>query len=176
MRLLRTLGLSTVSLLAAPSMARASGGLPQFDVAYFPEQLFWLAISFGLLYALMSFVALPRVAHTQRNRKHIITAEIKTAHAANDDAKRALDRVEKTLKDARADAQAKMVEMIAEVTEATASRKMAQENELQRKLHSTEEKIVVAREAALRSLGQSVGELAAAVTEKTIGAKMRMGV
>jgi len=39
----------------------ASGGMPQFDFATWPGQIFWLVIIFVALYALLSSVFLPRV-------------------------------------------------------------------------------------------------------------------
>ena len=32
----------------------SSGGLPQFDPAWFPSQLFWLAVTFALLYVIFA--------------------------------------------------------------------------------------------------------------------------
>ena len=37
------------------------GAFPPFQSEHFPSQLFWLTISFVLLYALMAKIALPRI-------------------------------------------------------------------------------------------------------------------
>ena len=35
--------------------------MPQFDIASFPSQIFWLVVTFGILYFVMSKLVLPRV-------------------------------------------------------------------------------------------------------------------
>lgn len=48
----------------APVEAHEEGGgtMPQLDPTYYASQLFWLLVAGGLMFALMSKVALPRVA------------------------------------------------------------------------------------------------------------------
>jgi F-type H+-transporting ATPase subunit b len=140
----------------------------------FPEQLFWLAVSFGLLYVLMSGVALPRVARTQSNRKSVIASELEAAKAANETAKASVAKVEKSLAQARSKAQATMSEMVAKVSEESTFRQTAQERELARHLRAAEESIAVARESALASVRSSAKDLAAVVVDKVVGAKIRV--
>jgi F-type H+-transporting ATPase subunit b len=148
-------------------------GLPQFDPAWFPEQMFWLVISFAILYLCMAFVALPRVSKTQGNRKRVIASEIEQARAANNDAKASVAAVEKSLSEARAKAQARVGEMLAEVTEEANDHRAAQEKELSRKLHTAEEDIAVTRAKAMDAVRASASDIAAAVVEKVLGFKGR---
>jgi F-type H+-transporting ATPase subunit b len=152
------------------------GGLPQLNTSLFPEQLFWLAISFAVLYVLMATIALPRVAKTQSNRKLVITTEIEAARLANNSAKLTASAVDKSLNDARAKAQASVAEMLADVTQDAANRKAAQERDLLRHLHSAEADIAVTREAALQKIQASASELAAVAVEKIVGFKLRGGI
>jgi F-type H+-transporting ATPase subunit b len=165
-----------VVLAALPSWAAADndkGGLPQLDTSLFVEQLFWLAISFALLYLLMSAVALPRVAKTQDNRKNIIAAEIEAARAAHEAAKATIAAVEKSMTEARAKAQATVSEMVAEVTANATERQSAQERDLLRHLHSAEADIAVTRQAAMKKIHESAADLATTVVEKILGFKSR---
>jgi F-type H+-transporting ATPase subunit b len=162
---------------ALPALAQADndkGGLPQLKTDLFPEQIFWLAISFGILYLLMSKVALPRVASTQDNRKQVIAAELEAARVASETAKQTVAQVEKSLAEARAKAYADVGDMIAKVKETNAERQRAQEKELGRRLHRAEADIAVAREAALTSIRGTAADLAAVVVEKILGAKGRV--
>jgi F-type H+-transporting ATPase subunit b len=163
-------------LLSLPAMAEESdkGGLPQLDTTLFPEQLFWLALSFGLLYLLMSRLALPRVAQTQKNRRQVIAADLAAAQQANDAAHAAAAQVDKALADARGQAQVTVSTLIAEVTADAAEKQAAQEKALQRRLHTAEEEIAVARTAAIQSVSTSVSDLAAMVVEKVLGVRGRV--
>jgi F-type H+-transporting ATPase subunit b len=169
----RSVLLALPIMLSAASVRADDSGLPQFDPALFPEQIFWLAISFATLYALMSKIALPRVARTQENRKKVITAELEAAREANDTAKASLAAVEKSLSEARAKAHAHVNEMLSNVVSEAATHQAAQEKEMQRRLHRAEADIAVTREAALTSIRASADDLAAAVVEKILGLKQR---
>ncbi|MDE2029281.1 MAG: ATPase [Alphaproteobacteria bacterium] len=162
-------------MLFAALPAQAEGaGLPQLDTSFYPEEMFWLAITFGLLYALMSMIALPRVARTKDNRKTVISGELEAARTANDHAKATSAEVEKSLGEARMRAQAHVADMIAKLEEETAAHSGAQEKELARKLRAVEADIAVAREAALKSVRKSAGDLAASVAEKAAGVKIQV--
>ena len=52
---------------------------PPFDPATFGSQLFWLVILFGLLYILMSRVALPRVGAILEERDNRIAGDLAEA-------------------------------------------------------------------------------------------------
>lgn len=165
-----------LALASLPSWAEeAAGGekgsLPQFDVTQFPEQIFWLVVSFATLYVLMAFVALPRVAKTQDHRQKVISKEIEAAQLANDNAKESMAAVDRALSDARAKAQADMSDMLAKVSEETNEKRADKERELTRNIRRAEGDIVRTRTKALEQLQASVDELAQAVVSKILGGK-----
>ena len=54
-------------------------GMPQFNASTFPTQIFWLVLSFVLLYLLTSFLILPRVRDNLRLRKNKILNDLERA-------------------------------------------------------------------------------------------------
>ena len=52
---------------------------PPFDSEQFPSQLVWLAISFVLLYVLMSRIALPRIGDIMAARSKVISDDLAAA-------------------------------------------------------------------------------------------------
>lgn len=64
-----------------------SGGLPQFDATWFPSQLFWLAITFFLMYRFFARTALPRIADTMAARAGQIQGDITSAEKIAEQAK-----------------------------------------------------------------------------------------
>jgi F-type H+-transporting ATPase subunit b len=97
------------SALAATAKApgaenAAKGAFPPFDTSTFAGQIFWLVITFGLLYWLMSKVALPRVSEILEQRKARIESDLAQASQTQADADAAAAAYEKTLSDARAGA------------------------------------------------------------------------
>ena len=53
--------------------------MPQFNAASFPSQLFWLVVTFVLLYIFIAFLILPRIRDNIRLRKNKITNDIERA-------------------------------------------------------------------------------------------------
>jgi F-type H+-transporting ATPase subunit b len=76
-------------------------GLPQLDVETYPGQLFWLVITFGLLFVLLSRVTLPRIAGSIAARKNRIEGDLGAAERSRKDASNALAEYEAALAQAR---------------------------------------------------------------------------
>ena len=55
------------------------GAFPPFQSEFFPSQLVWLAISFVLLYVLMSRIALPRIGAIMAARSKLIGDDLAAA-------------------------------------------------------------------------------------------------
>lgn len=56
-----------------------SGGLPQFNAEWFPSQIFWLAVTFAILYVFFSRRALPRIQNTIEARQKNIQSDLDAA-------------------------------------------------------------------------------------------------
>jgi F-type H+-transporting ATPase subunit b len=167
--------LSRVALAAAEAGGAEEGGLPQLRTELYPEQLFWLVLSFGALYALMAFVALPGVKATQDKRHSIIETELAAATAASEAAKAMVTQYEKALADARAKAQSTVSEISAQAAKESAVQQVAQQQELAKRLHEAESKIRASRDAAIKDIKGSAAELAQGIVEKVAGIKMQVG-
>ena len=170
------MGFSTLSL-AWPAIAAepaGEGGLPQFDVSFFPGQLFWLAISFILLYVLMAFVALPRVKVTQDRRYKILATELAAAADANNKAKTIIAQYEKALTDARRKAHVTVEDMMAVAAKASSERQVSQHSELHTRLRDAEKKIAEARDTALQTIPAAASDMAETIIHKLTGSKMQV--
>src|SRR5262245_61779022 len=99
---------SMLASFAAVAIAIAGdpkgGGLPQLNPEYFPPQLIWLAISFALLYFLLSKVALPRVGGVIEAREQRILRDLKEAERLKAETEKALAEYEASLASARSSA------------------------------------------------------------------------
>ena len=93
-------------VVAAGQAAHAAEtpGLPQLDLTRFPPQLFWLAVTFIVLYLIMSRIALPQVGGILRTREEKITGDLNRAEQLNREAADALKGYETALAEARAKA------------------------------------------------------------------------
>lgn len=148
---------------------KADGGLPQLDLGTFPTQIFWLIISFGLLYWIMTKMAVPRIAEVLEERQDRISDDLETAERLNSEAKSVQEAYEQALSDARAQAhgQIKAANDALAAEQATAEAEHAKK--MSRKTKTAETKIAKQRDEALESLMAVASEVAADATAKLIG-------
>ncbi len=149
---------------------------PPFDPEYFVPQLVWLVLTFGLLYLLMSRLALPRVAGIIENRRERIAGDVAKAAELNGQAEAAQAEYEQALTDARSKAHAIANEtrdkMKAEADELRADSDAKLEEDLaaaEARIAATKEKAManvrdVAAEAAVTIVHQLTGETSEAET------------
>ena len=142
---------------------------PPFDFATFPSQLIWLAITFGALYLLMSRVALPRVKNILDTRAAKIASDLDAAADAKDKADAAAAGHEKTLADAKANAQALAQETHAKLAAETDAQRHALEAELNTKLAAAEAQIADMKAKAMSNVEGIAKDAAAAIVQQLTG-------
>lgn len=71
---------------SANAIAEKSSGLPQLDAETYASQIFWLAVSFAILYFFMSKISLPKIAKVMHERKTKIASDLKKAEIMKEEA------------------------------------------------------------------------------------------
>ena len=97
------LAFTGVSLAALP--AWAEGGLPQLNIASYPSQIFWLAVSFVLLYIIVSRIALPRISQILQRRMRNIDADYSAARKYRREVETLVGEMDEILAQGRAETQ-----------------------------------------------------------------------
>ncbi len=142
---------------------------PPFQSQHFPSQLLWLVLTFLLLYALMSRIALPRIGAIFAERSKRISDDLAEANRFKEQSEAANAAYQKALADARGRAQAIASETREkQAAEASATNKRL-EAELHGKLAAAEQSIAGTRSAAMQNVGAIAAETAAAIVERLIG-------
>ena len=93
----------------------AKVGMPQLDFSTFSNQIFWLVVTLVVIYFILSRIALPRIGEALADRARTISNDLAEAEELKQRALEAEKVYEKSLADARAEAQSINVEMRAEI-------------------------------------------------------------
>jgi F0F1-type ATP synthase, subunit b len=133
---------------------------PPFNTANFPSQILWFVISFGVLYLVMSRVALPRMKKIIDQRAGKIESDLAEAQRMQDEAREAAAAYEKTLAEARARSQELANATRAKVKAEQAARRQSIEAELDQKLKTAEAQIAETKASAMTNVGQIANEAA----------------
>jgi F-type H+-transporting ATPase subunit b len=142
---------------------------PPFDPANFTPMLIWLSLSFGLLYLLMSKIALPRVESILHTRARKITKDISEANAFRAQSEEAAAAHNKTIADAKAKALALAQETHARLNAETEANRLALEAELNARLAASETQILEMKAKAMGNVEAIASEAAAAIVQHITG-------
>jgi F-type H+-transporting ATPase subunit b len=144
--------------------------MPQLDYHTFVPQLVWLAISFVVLYILMSTLALPKVRAAIEGRRRRLDDDLGRAAALKEEAAAALDAYQKTLAAARAAAQETLRQTGEKLAAEAAERQRQLAATLAEQIAAAEARIAAGKEQALGEIRGIAAEVGGAVVEKLIGA------
>lgn len=159
----------THSTTEVPGGGEHGGAFPPFDSATFPSQILWLVISFGLLYFLLSKVALPRVGGILQKRQQRILGDIAEANRLKAESEAAAAAYEQELAEARNNANAiGLKARDAAKAEADAKRADA-EASVAARVADAEKSIAASKGKAMKDVGAIANETVDAIVSALIG-------
>src|SRR6202047_286417 len=142
---------------------------PPFDPVNFTPMLIWLSLSLGLLYLLMSKIALPRGASILHTRARKIAKDISEANAFRARSEEAAAAHDKTIADAKAKALALAQETHARLNAETEANRLAVEAELNARIAASETQILEMKAKAMGNVEAIASEAAAAIVQRITG-------
>jgi len=142
---------------------------PPFQRETFPSQLFWLGITFIILYLVLARVALPQIGAIFEARRTRISGDLAEAQRLKSESDTALAGYEKALADARSGAQAIANQTSQRLRAEAEERRKALEAELNSKLADAERTIAATKTAAMANVHSIAAEAASAIVERLIG-------
>lgn len=144
--------------------------MPQLDPAAFVPQLFWLAVTFLILFLLMKFVAVPQVGRAIETRRERLDSDLGRAAALKAEAEGVFAAYDKALAGARAEAQAALRAAAEKVAADAAERQRQLAAVLAEQIAAAEQRIAAGKEAALGEIRNVASDIGQAVVEKLTGA------
>lgn len=160
---------TTHATTEAQGGAHADVGFPPFATETFAGQLIWLAITFALLYTLLSRLVLPRLSGIIENRRTMIANDLDEAAAMKTRAEDAGAAYEKALAEAKARAQALAQETRAKLSAESEAKRKALEADLNKRLAESEATITARKAEAMSHVRGIAQETASAIVERLTG-------
>ncbi len=139
---------------------------PPFDPATFGPQLFWLVISFGALYLLMSKIALPKIGEILEVRRDRIEGDLAEAERLRQKTEQAIENYETELATARAKSHEIAEKTRTEIKSELDAKHSEVEAELSKKLSIAEARIKETKLAALVNVDEIASETLVSVISK----------
>ena len=91
-------------LVLKEAFAAEGGGMPQLNPEFWISQIFWLTITFGILYVVLSKIILPKISTNLEIRKSQIVENIEAADKQREASEKKLKEYEKIINDSKIEA------------------------------------------------------------------------
>jgi len=145
--------------------------LPQLDIQTYPSQIFWLVVSFAVLYVLVSKVAVPRIFEVLEERQERIADDLDKAQTLQSEAAQAQADHEALLAEARARAAAAVREAQDAAARAGAEREEAARARVAEMVAEAERRIAASRAGAVENIRDVASEAAVEAVARLIGSR-----
>jgi F-type H+-transporting ATPase subunit b len=143
--------------------------MPQLNPLDWAPQLIWLVITFGILYLLMVYVALPRIGAVIEARADRIKNDLAEADRLRRQTEEAIAAYEQALAEAKQKAHAMVEEGRAKLKEETAAERARLESQLAKQSAEAEARINDAKTSAMRDVNTVAADVAADIVRQLIG-------
>jgi len=143
--------------------------MPQLEPLDWAPQLVWLVLTFGLLYVLMAWVALPRIGSVIEKRAAHITGDLESAERLRRETEEAIAAYEQALAEAKQKAHAIVEEGRAKLKAETDAERAKLEKELAAKSAEAEARIEEAKASAMKEVNAVATDVASDIVRELTG-------
>jgi F-type H+-transporting ATPase subunit b len=160
------------ALASGSAMAAAAPGeakLPQLDIQTFPSQVFWLIVTFIVLYVLVSKIAVPRISEVLGEREERIADDLDKAETLKKEAEQVRVEYEKALTEARDKAHTATREAQEAVAKSGATAEAEAQAKVGAMLKEAETRITAARTEAIGNVRSVARDVAGDAVTKLVG-------
>ena len=158
---------SFVFLLATQSAKGA--GMPQLDPYYWISQIFWLILSFGVLFLILSKIILPKISGNLETRKSQILENIELAEKQRLESENKIKEFEKLILEGKNQAKNYFSDAKQKIIEDINKKKTLLENEINEEIKSAEKEINDLKNNAPEKINKIAVETSADLIKQLIG-------
>jgi F0F1-type ATP synthase, subunit b len=91
-------------VISFTSQSAEAGGMPQLNPEFWLSQIFWLILTFGFLYLILSKLILPKISDNLETRKSQILENIETAEKQREESENKVKEFEKIILESKNEA------------------------------------------------------------------------
>ena len=121
--------------------AAESGGMPQLNPEFWISQIFWLIITFGILFIVLTKVILPKISNNLETRKSQILTNIETAEKQRTESEKKIKEYEKIILETKNEANNFFNEARNKVIDDINKKREVLENDINNEIKEAEEEI-----------------------------------
>ena len=152
--------------------AAESGGMPQLNPEFWISQIFWLTLTFGILYIVLSKLILPKISANLELRKSQIQDNIEAAEKQRKDSESKLKEYDDIIFKSKLEAKNIFKDSREKVIKDINYKKEILENQINDEIKKAEKEIVVVKISAPEKINRIAIEASSELVKKLIGAEI----
>jgi F-type H+-transporting ATPase subunit b len=154
------------------AFAAESSGMPQLNPEFWVSQIFWLTITFGTLYVVLSKLILPKISANLEIRKSQILENIGAAEKQREESELKIAEYEKTVQNSRKEAKNYFKQAREKLLKGINLKKFTLDKELNNEIQKAETEIQEFRDKAPEKINKIAEETSADLLKQLIGAEV----
>ena len=152
--------------------AAESGGMPQLNPEFWISQIFWLTLTFGILYIVLSKLILPKISANLELRKSQIQDNIEAAEKQRKDSESKLKEYDDIIFKSKLEAKNIFKDSREKIIKDINNKKETLENQINEEIKKVEKEIEVVKKSAPEKINKIAIEASSELVKKLIGAEI----
>ena len=151
------------------AFAAESGGMPQLNPEFWISQIFWLILTFGTMYVVLSKFILPKISNNLESRKSQILENIEAAEKQREDSEAKLKEYDEIILKSKSEAKTMFNQTREKVLKDIGDKKEVLDQQIDAEINKAEKEIEVLRVNAPDKINKIAIETSSELLEKLIG-------
>ena len=143
-------------------------GMPQLDTEFWISQIFWLAITFSILFVLLSKFILPKISANLETRKSLILENINTAEKKREESESKIKEYNEIIEKCRNDSKSLLNQVKEKLTKDINLKKEVLERDISKEIQKAEMEIQEFRGKAPERINRIAVELSTELLQRLI--------
>ena len=152
--------------------AAESGGMPQLNPEFWISQIFWLTLTFGILYVVLSKLILPKISANLELRKSQIQENIEAAEKQRENSESKLKEYEDIILKSKLEANKIFKDAREKAIKDINSKKEVLDNQIDEEIKKAENEIKVLKKDAPEKINKIAIDTSSELVKKLIGAEV----
>ena len=152
--------------------AAESGGMPQLNPEFWISQIFWLTLTFGILYIVLSKIILPKISSNLELRKSQIQENIEAAEKQRESVESKLKEYDDVILKSKLKAKNIFKDAREKALKNINSKKETLDKQIDEEIKKAEQEIIVLKKSAPEKINKIAIETSSELVKKLIGAEV----
>ena len=150
--------------------AAESSGMPQLNPEFWISQIFWLLLTFGILYVILSKLILPKISANLELRKSLIQENIEAAEKQREDSESKLKEYDDIVSKSKLEAKNIFKDAREKAIKSITLKKETLDKQINEEINKAEKEIELLKKSAPEKIKKIAIETSSELVKKLIGA------